>query len=152
MERLKVSSSFEQFSKDFNLEEQMTKLIKRPSKGNNEKADLSFVYKKGSSTCIKIAKDIADKIGITEYVGISYFSEEKMIVISNKFSTSGILYPVSYNKSDKKFRCYRTELFKELVDNIGLSFENRTCISYQNAEVNEHPNLGVIAQIYINEN
>lgn len=153
MDKFMVSPSFESFSNEFNLDSYMKKVESQINAlHKNEKADITFVYKIGSSTCIKIAKDIAEQIDIADYVGISYFADDKMFVISSKFSNTGVLYPVSYNKTDKKYRCYRAELFKALVEAADITFNDCTCVSYRNAKVEEHPKLGKIAIVYVDEN
>lgn len=151
MQEFKFSKSFYDFSEKFKLQESIETVMKKSPIREQMKAMLSFVNKPGSSICIKVANDIAEKIGIIDYVGISYFPDDRMFMISAEYATSGELYPVHYNKSDKKYRCYRRKLFNQLIEAANISFDGCTCISYHKVKFEEHPNLGKIALVYLDE-
>ena len=150
---INVSVSFEKFSKALNLDLSVAKQMKVKKKHTYEKTTLAFVYKPGSSICVKVdSKDVAEKLGLDEYIGISYFPDEKYFVISSVYATDGVLYPIYYSKNEKKYRCYQKELFEKLTNAADITFEGSvTTKSFHNVTIEEHPALGKIAIIKTNE-
>lgn len=150
---IKVSTSFEKFNKLINLDLSVANQMKVKKKQTYEKTTLSFVYKPGSSICVKVdAKEVAEKIGLKDHIGISYFPEEKWFMISGIYATDGVLYPIFYSKNEKKYRCYQKELFEKLTIAAGITFEGSvTTKSFHNVTIEEHPSLGKIALIKTNE-
>lgn len=150
---INVSTSFENFSKSLNLDLSQMTQMKVKKKQTYEKTTLAFVNKPGSSICVKVdAKEVAEKIGLKEHIGISYFPEEKWFMISGVYATDGVLYPIYYSKSEKKYRCYQKELFDKLTIAAGITFEGSvTTKSFHNVTIEEHPSLGKIALIKTNE-
>ena len=43
-------------------------------------------------------------------------------------------------------------VYKPLIEDADISFDGRTCVSYHNVKFEEHPKLGKIALVYIDEN
>lgn len=150
---INVSASFEKFSKSLHLDLSIEKQMKVKRKQTYGKTTLSFVYKSGSCICVKVdAKEVAEKLGLDEYIGISYFPQEKYFMISGVYATDGILYPIYYNKNEKKYRCYQKELFENLTTAADITFQDGvTTKSYHNVTIEEHSVLGKIALVKTNE-